>query len=207
MKLTSRCLIAFLILAATAPHLPAPISEESPSPSPKPEASTHLATPPRSEPVTESTAQATPNITQSITRKSRHAEKVNNATQNAKLSPVQPPKPEAPPSQSAFDGTWKGSINLVPARNWHGTGRLIGTFNVELQVAGDGTSVIEHCRNASVPEKSERDGKTIRWQSNIFKDVSCSLTPKPDGKTALVMFRNDFYGEPTGIFEKSGSTP
>jgi hypothetical protein len=197
----SSTLVAALLLIA--PHrLPAPISEES-APTPSPEQS---ATP-KPTPVAKSGATATPSVIQSITRKSRHAEKLNNATRDAKLSPVQPPKPEAPPSQSVFDGTWKGSINLVPARNWHGTGRLIGTFNVELQVAGDGTSVIEHCRNASVPERSERDGKTIRWQSNIFKDVSCSLTPKPDGKTALVMFRNDFYGEPTGIFEKSSSTP
>jgi hypothetical protein len=197
----SSTLVAALLLIA--PHrLPAPISEES-APTPSPEQS---ATP-KPTPVAKSRATATPSVIQSITRKSRHAEKLNNATRDAKLSPVQPPKPEAPPSQSVFDGTWKGSINLVPARNWHGTGRLIGTFNVELQVAGDGTSVIEHCRNASVPERSERDGKTIRWQSNIFKDVSCSLTPKPDGKTALVMFRNDFYGEPTGTFEKSSSTP
>jgi hypothetical protein len=197
----SSTLVAALVLIA--PHqLPAPISEES-APTPSPEQS---ATP-KPTPVAKSRATATPSVIQSITRKSRHAEKLNNATRDAKLSPVQPPKPEAPPSQSVFDGTWKGSINLVPARNWHGTGRLIGTFNVELQVAGDGTSVIEHCRNATVPERSERDGKTIRWQSNIFKDVSCSLTPKPDGKTALVMFRNDFYGEPTGIFEKSSSTP
>ena len=197
----SSTLVAALLLIA--PHrLPAPISEES-APTPSPEQS---ATP-KPTPVAKSRATATPSVIQSITRKSRHAEKLNNATRDAKLSPVQPPKPEAPPSQSVFDGTWKGSINLVPARNWHGTGRLIGTFNVELQVVGDGTSVIEHCRNASVPERSERDGKTIRWQSNIFKDVSCSLTPKPDGKTALVMFRNDFYGEPTGIFEKSSSTP
>ena len=159
-----------LALLLTAHRLPAPIQEVPESPTPAPEQS---ATP-KPKPVAKSTATAMPSVIQSITRKSRHAEKVNNATQDAKLSPVQLPKPQAPLRQSVFDGTWKGSINLVPARNWHGTGRLIGTFNVELQVADDGASVIEHCRNASVPERSERDGKTIRWQSNIFKDVSCS---------------------------------
>ena len=189
-----------LVMLLTTHRLPAPISEES-TPTPPPEQPTKS----KPKPVAQSTATATPSVTQSIKRKSRHAENVNDATQNAK--PIQLPKPQASPSQSAFDGIWKGSINLVPARNWHGTGRLIGTFNIELDVAGDGTSVIEHCRNASVPKRSERDGKTIRWQSDIFKDVSCSLTPDPDGKRALVMFRNDFYGEPTGVFEKSNSNP
>src|SRR5467141_3737976 len=171
MKLAGRFSVVCCLLLITTHRLPAPISEESPTPAPstKPEASPHVATEtprtvattPKPGPAAESTAKATPNVTQSIKRKTRHLEKANNAPQDPKLSAIQPPKPQASPSQSAFDGTWKGSINLVPARNWHGTGRLIGTFNVELEVAGDGTSLIEHCRNASVPEKSERHGQTI----------------------------------------------
>jgi hypothetical protein len=207
MKLVGRfCLVCGLLLVITH-RLPAPIFEESPTPSPlpKPEPSSRLTTPPKPKPVTESTVEATPAATQPISRKSRHLEKAHNSAQAAKLSAVQPPKAQASSSQNAFDGTWKGSINLIPARNWHGTGRLIGTFNIELIVTGDGTSIRERCRNASVSERTERDGKAIRWQSEVFKDLSCSLTPNPDGKTALVMFRNDFYGEPTATFERTSS--
>ena len=209
MRAFGRLCLVCCVLFLTAHPLPAPISEENVSPTPSPKKDIATATPKAAAtasiavPVSDSAAKPAPNAAEAVNRRPRHAEKIKRVAQpETAISPT-----PAATSQNIFDGTWKGSINLVPARNWHGTGRLIGTFNIELAVAGDGTSITEHYRSTSISERTERDGKTIRWQSSIFHDVSCSLTPNPDGKTALVMFRNDFYGEPTGIFTRSGSIP
>src|SRR5438270_875934 len=214
MRTVARFCFVSCLFFITAHQVPAPITEENATPTPSPKKDIATAAPKATAtssitaPVPESVAKPSPNTVRAVDRKSRRAEKVKRLTQpETVISPAQSARPQAMTSQNIFDGTWKGSINLVPARNWHGTGRLIGTFNVELAVAGDGTSITEHYHGTSISERTKRDGKTIRWQSSIFQDVSCSLTPNPDGKTALVMFRNDFYGEPTGIFERSGSTP
>jgi len=215
--------VCFVILAAlmliTAHRLPAPIVEETPTPAPvvpakAPPPSSILTATPRplaSAPVSRLTTEGTGNPTPSVKpighRTRAKEQKKSIANQEERTSAVQPQKLQQSPGQSVFDGTWKGSINLVPARNWHGTGRLIGTFNVELTIEGDGAAITEHCRNSTVTLRCHRDGKMLRWDSAVFKDVSCSLMPMSDGRTALVMFRNDFYGEPTATFERTVPTP
>ena len=212
--ITRHILVIALTMLFWVDRAPAPIVEETSTPAPTAPPQPHRASPTPTlipEPVTaspspRSTVANIPKPAPSIkpkAGKSKAREGTKNVSQEQKKPALELPKVPVPANQSTFDGTWKGSINLVPARNWHGTGRLIGTFNVELTVEGDGTAITEHCRNSTVTLRCHRDGKMLRWDSAVFKDVSCSLTPMSDGRTALVMFRNDFYGEPTAIFEKA----
>jgi hypothetical protein len=94
------------------------------------------------------------------------------------------------PIRDRFDGAWVGTLNNLP---------FAGNVEFTLFVSGSGTSVIEKSVNfGSNTFQSNCDGNTMRWETGS----SWTLTPNPDGQTALITCNNaGFFG--VGAFSLS----
>jgi len=114
------------------------------------------------------------------------AEDADQTTARRTRAPVATPTP----IQDHFDGAWVGTLNNLP---------FTGNVEFTLFVSGSGTSVIEKSANfGSNTFQSSCDGNTMRWETGS----SWTLTPNPDGQTALITCNNaGFFG--VGAFSLS----
>jgi hypothetical protein len=130
-------------------------------------------------PIQEAAESPTPAAQQSVkpkpkrTVKPKASEGSESSTKRQPPSPI--PKNQTTPNRNLFDGTWVGTVTNAP---------FVGTVQDTFVVSASGTSVIEKLGNLS-PKlfQATCDGSTIRWISSTCTDT---LTPNPDGKTALV---------------------
>jgi hypothetical protein len=101
--------------------------------------------------------------------------KENSESSPRRQTPSPIPKNQATPNRNLFNGTWVGTLNNAP---------FVGTVEDTFVISASGTSVIEKLGNLS-PKlfQATCDGSTTRWISSTCTDT---LTPNPDGKTALV---------------------
>ena len=94
------------------------------------------------------------------------------------ITKQQTPSPlqaKATPQRSPFDGTWVGTLNNAP---------FVGTVQDTFVISGSGTSLIEKLGTLSAKVfQATCDGSTVRWTNSTCANT---LTPNPDGKTALV---------------------
>ena len=102
---------------------------------------------------------------------------------------ISAPKSESTPS-NPFEGGWLGTLNNLP---------FAGNVEFTLVVSAAGTAVIEKSANFGTHNfQANCDGSTMRWETGS----SWTLTPNPDGKTALVTCNNGgFFG--VGAFSLS----
>jgi cytoskeletal protein RodZ len=161
-----------LALLLTTHRLPAPIQEIPESPTPA----------------------ATPAPEQSAKPKVKHAAKPKAASENSEASTKRqssspPPRNQPTLNQDPFNGTWIGVLNNLP---------FAGNVEFTLFISASGTAVTEKSNLGTNNFEANCDGSTMRWETGS----SWTLTPNPDGKTALVTCNSGgFFG--VGAFSLS----
>jgi len=85
------------------------------------------------------------------------------------------PSPKSQRVLNPFDGTWVGTINI----GYH------GDVDYTITISGGGTIVRETTRFGTFIRNPMSDGRTLRWNWKITNSGVSTLTPNPDGKTAL----------------------
>jgi hypothetical protein len=133
--------------------------------------------------------------------------------QSAKPTPKRTTKPKAtressessttrqtasPPAQlqqhPRFPGTWRGTLPFG----------LAGDLHLTLVVNTYGTSVTESGGLVgTVTFKATNDGKTVSWHSGVLKEIAWTLTPNPDGQTALLTAKSLYIGSPSAVFRRT----
>lgn len=114
---------------------------------------------------------------------------------------VQPnPTPGTTPqgaSLTSFAGTWAGRIKI-------GTG---GEVHVTLAVNSDATSLTQNSkRMGELTHPTTVNGRTLSWLAGKLNNVAWTLTPNPDGQTALAGTKQGGITS-TAIFKRVQSTP
>jgi hypothetical protein len=130
-------------------------------------------------PILETQESPTPKPEQSAKPKAKRTikSKANEGSESStkRQTPSPQPQSQATPQRNPFDGTWSGTINNAP---------FVGTAEDTFVISASGTSVIDKLGKLS-PKlfQTTYDGSTIKWTNSTCIDT---LTPNPDGKTALV---------------------
>jgi len=153
-------LVAALLLI-TAHRLPAPIQEVPESPTPAPEQG---ATKPKH-----------PSKSKRRTEESE-APRTNEKSNIAEGSKSQLKKKP----QERFAGAWSGTISQG----------LWGNVEFTLVLNAAGTSVTDKSGFGTFTHAATSDGNMTTWQSGLLSEIRWTLTPNPDGKTALVTSRS-----------------
>jgi len=165
MRAVPRIVLAMLILTATSRRLPAPISEESPTPSPAEQSAK-----PKSKPLL----------------RPKRIQTTNSSTTPARQQPLL--------KQSRFAGTWVGMMPAFP------TGAQDTILTVDSKEA-----TMSHLWTDHPPTdvaKAEIIGDTIRATFHANVTFTFSVTPKPDGVTAIVRLQA-FMNDNTAVFHRA----
>ena len=114
---------------------------------------------------------------------------------------VQPSPPPGATQERAnpasFAGTWAGRIKI-------GTG---GEVHVTLAVNSDATSLTQNSkRMGELTHPTTVNGQTLSWRAGKANNVEWTLTPNPDGQTALAGTRMGGITD-TAIFKRVPSAP
>ena len=145
-------------------------------------------------PIQEVPESPTPAPEQLAKPKVKHAVKPKAASENSETSAKRqasstPPKGQSAPNQNPFNGTWIGVLNNLP---------FTGNVEFTLFISASGTAVTEKSSLGTNNFEANCDGNTMRWETGS----SWTLTPNPDGKTALVTCNGaGFFG--VGAFSLS----
>ena len=144
-------------------------------------------------PIQEAPESPTPTPEQPAKPKPKRPARSNVAGERAESSVPQQmrtPVPIATPNQNRFDGAWVGTLNNLP---------FAGNVEFTLLVTDNGMSVTEKSTNFGTHTfQVNCDGSTMRWETGS----SWTLTPNPDGQTALITCNNaGFFG--VGAFSLS----
>jgi hypothetical protein len=124
--------------------------------------------------------------------KSRSVEREDTRT-HEKTNRVESVK-AAPAIKSAnFDGTWSGTISQG----------IVGRGTVTLTINAGGTQVAEKSAYGSFVRHGTCDGRTASWRGGAFGDLAWTLTPNPDGQTALVSAKGLFSGTTPATFTRT----
>jgi hypothetical protein len=121
-----------------------------------------------------------PPATEAETTKHSARSKAARVVSKPKQSGSRPrPTVAATPVQNKFDGTWTGTLPNLP---------FVGNVDFTFLVNGDGTSVLEKSANYGTRNRQAAcDGSTMHWETpETTSSWSWSLSPNPDGQTALV---------------------
>ena len=93
----------------------------------------------------------------------------------------------------SFSGDWAGTIAQG----------VWGNVAYHFIVNAAGTSVTERSRLGNDTQPASWNGKFLAWRSGVFlKEISWTLTPNNDGRTAAVACSSPFYGNPSATFRK-----
>ena len=145
-------------------------------------------------PIEETPEKPTPTPEQSAKPRVKHAAKPKAARENSESSAKRQtsptlPRSQAPLDQNPFNGTWVGVLNNLP---------FTGNVEFTLLVSASGTAVTEKSTLGTNNFEATCDGSTMRWETGS----SWTLTPNPDGKTALITCNSGgFFG--VGAFSLS----
>jgi cytoskeletal protein RodZ len=126
-------------------------------------------------PIQEVPESPTPAPEQSAKPKAKRTVKPKASESSESSTNKRATSPTPSPLRNPFDGTWSGTINNAP---------FVGTAEDTFVISASGTSVIDKLGKLS-PKlfQTTYDGSTIKWTNSTCIDT---LTPNPDGKTALV---------------------
>jgi hypothetical protein len=98
---------------------------------------------------------------------------------------------------ASFSGTWAGRIKV-------GTG---GEVHVTLAVNSDATSLTQDSkRMGELTHPTAVNGHTLSWLAGKLNNVAWTLTPNPDGQTAMAGTKMGGITN-TAIFKRLPSTP
>ena len=117
-------------------------------------------------------------------------------TRSSAIAPT-PTLPEA----VAFAGTWSGKIKQG----------VLGNIVVTLVVNSDATSVRQKTPGGQYTRAATHSGNTLSWRGGWFHEFAWTLTPNPDGKTAIVTDKGGVGINSTATFQRvatpEASTP
>jgi|GraSoiStandDraft_41_1057321.scaffolds.fasta_scaffold1052288_3 hypothetical protein len=161
MRRTLALLLPVALLLMAPSRLPAPIQEVPESPTPAAEQeATKPKHPPKSKRRTEESEA------------SRTNEKSNTAEGSKSQLKKMP--------QERFAGAWSGTISQG----------LWGNVEFTLVLNAAGTSVTDKSGFGTFTHAATSNGNMTTWQSGLLSEIRWTLTPNPDGKTALVTSRS-----------------
>jgi serine/threonine protein kinase len=143
----------------------------------------------------------------------KHFGKARNVvtTQSSPTEPKSLPKTSAPPAVAApaaslpeqptvpahFAGAWTGRIKIGNE----------GDFDVTLAVNSSATSLAQKTdRSAEHVHPTAVSGNTLSWRGGNLNNVAWTLTPEPDGQTALATARMGTGIENTAVFRRMQSS-
>ena len=120
-------------------------------------------------------------------------------TPQSQTSPLPSTTPErADPAR--FAGTWAGRIKIAKA----------GDFDITLVVNPEATSLLQ--KSTRLGEQVHQNthpttlsGRTLSWRGGQSENVAWTLTPNPDGQTALATTKMATGVENTAIFQRAPS--
>jgi len=105
--------------------------------------------------------------------------------------------PEQPAMPARFAGTWAGTIKIGDQ----------GDFDVTLVVDPEATSLTQQTnRSPQHVHPTTVSGRTLSWRGGDLNNVTWTLTPEPDGQTALATTRMDSGVENTAVFRRRQSS-
>ena len=120
-------------------------------------------------------------------------------TPQSQTSPLPSTTPErADPAR--FAGTWAGRIKIAKA----------GDFDITLVVNPEATSLLQ--KSTRLGEQVHQNthpttvsGRTLSWLGGQTNNIAWTLTPNPDGQTALATTKMATGVENTAIFQRAPS--
>jgi hypothetical protein len=122
----------------------------------------------------------------------RSAKSKPNVEQNEISAPRTKPHPT---SSNRFAGAWVGTLNFS----------ILGNVEVTFIVNATGTVVSERNRLGNATHEAIWDGTAIRFHTGSLDEIECTLTPNPDGQTAVVTANSLFIANPGAAFRKTGN--
>ena len=104
---------------------------------------------------------------------------------------------EQPTMPAHFAGTWAGTIKIGNQ----------GNFEVTLVVDPEATSLTQQTnRSPQHVHPTTVSGRRLSWRGGDLNNVAWTLTPEPDGQTALATTRMDAGVENTAVFRHRQSS-
>ena len=116
------------------------------------------------------------------------------ATPSPQLAPIQLPR-TAPghPKAVRFAGTWSGRIRFGNA----------GNVDFTLVVNSEATSLQQKSKNfGDVTHLAVVTGRTLSWQAGRENRIAWTLTPNPNGQTALVTSKSASGVVTSAVFQR-----
>jgi hypothetical protein len=146
-------------------------------------------------PIQEVPESPTPAPEQSAKPKPKRTIKPKVASEDSEKSTKR--KAASPPNQlqrPKFAGIWRGTLAFG----------LAGDLHLTLVINDEGTSVTESGGLVgTITFRASNDGKTVSWHSGALNAIAWTLTPNPDGQTALLTAKSVFIGSPSAVFRKA----
>jgi hypothetical protein len=90
-----------------------------------------------------------------------------------------------------FAGTWRGMVHLGS-----------GDFNMTFVVNNEGTLITESGGWVDGSHPGSHNGDVMIWRSGGFNAIGWTLTPEPDGKTAILTVKGPIIGNNSAVLRK-----
>jgi hypothetical protein len=128
--------------------------------------------------------QAKPKKTQSKSKAIESESKAKSAPKASATPMLQGP--------ARFAGTWTGTINQG----------ILGDIPITLVVNSEGTSLVLKWSGGQEPHPTSYSGNTLSWRAGWLNEITWTLTPAGDGKTAAVTSNSGFGVNGAAIFRR-----
>ena len=138
-------------------------------------------------PIVEQTTNPTPAPEEQQTRsRPKHSKTTHKESQSTT------PKAQPTPSPSRFAGVWNGTLNLG----------IFGNAETTFTTNSAGTRATEKNKFGQATHNATCDGTVMKWRSGALGEIAETLTPGPDGQTAIVTANSLFISNPSVTFRK-----
>jgi hypothetical protein len=91
-----------------------------------------------------------------------------------------------------FAGTWSGRINQG----------FIGNLEIKFVIDGQASTVTDSSNYGGATHAATLNGSTLEWKAGLLREIAWTLTPNPDGQTALVTSKSALSGDATATFRR-----